>query len=827
VRRHSPEAFQRARLVFDTAAKVLGARPRTVIASVPASSAGTTVANFDGVVAAPPLNPRLLALYERIDDRLALIHDCVNGRRLTNGVANRDMPYFGDVTVRNGWLRTEQPCAADADWCTPHCVYRFPYLMGKALELANEVRSLGSELLSAFEKGDAEYLASLRAAQERQMAELGLVIRQNQWREADWQVQALNKTKEIALTRRRYYQNLLAVGLIPGETDYRSLEQASVASRTAGNVSESIAQLMNLIPDTYVGFPESFIELPIGTKLAFLFSTIARIANSVGDILNTTAQIRLTEAGWDRRDAEWRHQVDVLDLEIEQDERQILAAERRRDVALRELNNYRQQIDHLAEVQDFLRDKFTSHELYLFLQRETAALHRQMYELAFHEARQAQRAFNFERGMARDFLKGEVWSDLHEGLLAGERLQSALRRMEQAYQDDNLREYELTKHISMRQMFPVELLQLKTTGQCEIEIPEWLFDLDYPGHYMRRIKNVSLTLPCVVGPFVGVHCRLTLLSSITRIDPRLNGPVASCCGKPVVDVVKRVCRSCGQAHPAVVRPIDGAVVQNGYPVLPDDPRVIRQFAAAEAIATSTAQNDAGLFEVNFRDERYLPFEFLGAAGRYRIELPPDNNFFDFTSVTDLVLHVRYTAREGGEVLRAAATEAARTRLPDAGQRLIDVRMEMPDVWQRFTGQPTGPRTAELAIDRDLFPFLPGQPDLRITRLQVFFVAPAATTDGIAPAADQTIELTVARPPTACTACPTTVQLVDCVASAEWPGLFHGVAEVDVMPVAAPGVAPVVTLKLPAETGAVSDLFVVCMYERKAPTSRRAIAAVSA
>ena len=32
-----------------------------------------------------------------------------------------------------------------------------------------------------------------------------------------------------------------------------------------------------------------------------------------------------------------------------------------------------------------------------------------------------------------------------------------------------------------------------------------------------------------------------------------------------------------------------------------------------AIATSTAQSDAGVFEFNFRDERYMPFEGAGAV----------------------------------------------------------------------------------------------------------------------------------------------------------------------------------------------------------------------
>ena len=37
---------------------------------------------------------------------------------------------------------------------------------------------------------------------------------------------------------------------------------------------------------------------------------------------------------------------------------------------------------------------------------------------------------------------------------------------------------------------------------------EVLFDLDYPGHYLRRLKSVGLTIPCVTGPYTGVSCTL-------------------------------------------------------------------------------------------------------------------------------------------------------------------------------------------------------------------------------------------------------------------------------------------------------------------------------
>jgi hypothetical protein len=41
---------------------------------------------------------------------------------------------------------------------------------------------------------------------------------------------------------------------------------------------------------------------------------------------------------------------------------------------------------------------------------------------------------------------------------------------------------------------------------------------------------------------------------------------------------------------------------------PDDTRFRNDFVSVQSIATSHGQNDAGLFELNLRDERFLPFE---------------------------------------------------------------------------------------------------------------------------------------------------------------------------------------------------------------------------
>jgi len=706
IARNSPESVQQARLVLDTATRILGEAPTTVhhdqrpdtrhrnqcdgsVIEEKITSA-TTLDSFEAECA--PLNSKLLSLYVSASDRLSIVHGCLSAQRQRNG---NGIPFsISELSSVEGDLS-----CCDDEWCVGQSPYRFQVLLQKANEIAGDVRALGSGLLSAFEKGDAEYLSAMRATHERQIFNLTLDIRKNQWRESDWQVQALQKTKEMAQTRLRYYKDLIQVGLIANEKKYQQETELSLQANLAGQLLDYLAQTQSSTPNQWlVAFAGTLsgtgtiTQLPMGSggAIAQFASIGARISNAVSAYYNIQASLSLTEAGWDRREDEWRHQVDVITIEIEQIQRQILAAERRRDIALRELNNQQQQMDNSAEVHDFLRDKFTNHALYLWLQQETAALYYQSYELAMQCARQAQRAFNFERGhTARKFIECDNWDNLHEGLLAGERLQLSLRQMEKAYYDENEREYELTKSFSLKHHFPEAFFQLVQCGECEIEIPEWLFDLDYPGHYMRRIKNVTLTLPCVVGSHQGVHCRLTLLSSTTRVSPQISEPARGCCDSEA----------------------------NGYSYLPDDPRVVNQYAATDAIATSSGQNDSGMFELRFNDERYLPFEYHGAVSRWRIELPQENNHFDTTTLSDAILQMNFMAREGGERLRVAAKHAAKDKTPNDGVLLLDVKREFPDAWHRFTHGCEA--NLELELSPSLLPYSFRSKELEVSVLELF------------------------------------------------------------------------------------------------------------
>jgi Tc toxin complex TcA C-terminal TcB-binding domain len=186
----------------------------------------------------------------------------------------------------------------------------------------------------------------------------------------------------------------------------------------------------------------------------------------------------------------------------------------------------------------------------------------------------------------------------------------------------------------------------------------------------------------VTGPYTSVNATLTLATNRIRIDAVANSPQ---------DYIQ-------------------------------DSHFISNFAATQSIATSSAQNDAGMFELNFRDERYLPFEGAGVISQWLLELPQDSNAFDFETVSDVVINLRYTARDGGNALRAVAKQAAVLPGPaDQGiatmksgsfpsqnnlVRFFSLKHEFPTEWYKFLNPLSTDivQTTMLALTKERFPF---------------------------------------------------------------------------------------------------------------------------
>ena len=150
-------------------------------------------------------------------------------------------------------------------------------------------------------------------------------------------------------------------------------------------------------------------------------------------------------------------------------DKQIAAAEIRLAIAEKELVNHDLQRAQSKEVDDYLISKFTNDELYDYMVGEISSVYFQSYQLAYNTAKIAQKCFEFELGIDNaSFIQFGYWDSLKKGLLSGEKLQLDLRRLENAYLEQNRREFELTKSISLLLLDPLALVKLREIGRCSI-----------------------------------------------------------------------------------------------------------------------------------------------------------------------------------------------------------------------------------------------------------------------------------------------------------------------------------------------------------------------
>ena len=228
-------------------------------------------------------------------------------------------------------------------------------------------------------------------------------------------------------------------------------------------------------------------------------------------------------------------------------------------------------------------------------------------------------------------------------------------------------------------------MNLRQNASCSFDIPELCFDLFYPGHYCRKIKAVRLTIPCVAGPLTNVGATLTLTASKLRLKP----------------------------------------------TTADTDLVPIQLKHSNVIFTSTGQNDTGIFEFSFRDERYMPFEGAGAISSWKVELPAGFRQFDYQTITDVILHISYTA-EQDDLLRQKVEEkngAIATALQSQPlARLFSLRQEFPGVLNRLLHSAAN-TPVTVSIGPNYLPFFIAGNSVQVTKATLLLRTPPSQMVG--------------------------------------------------------------------------------------------------
>ena len=661
-----------------------------------------------------PPNPQLLSYWDQVELRLSNIRAGLN----LQGQAV-PLPLYGPS------INPLDLAEGAAGGVTPPApIYRFSVYLQRALDVTRDVQAYGGAILAALEKHDAEALAALRATQEVNVQNLLIDVKTQQVTAAADEITVLQNQQAVVQQRHDFYAGQ---GLMNAwEAVAITLQTAALVSSTAAGVLDLTAGGASMAPDVQWGMA-GFGGTPFwtdiwgGRNVASSATSAASMLRTLAGILTESGSISATLGGYQHRSDEWTFQANQATAELAQIASQITAANDRLTVANSELTVQSAQADNAQAVSDFLTQKFTTPELYTWMAGQLTTVYAQAYQLAYSLALQAQYAYQYELGSPDSFIEFGYWDSQRKGLTAGDSLLFDLRRMEAQYLAGNARELELTKHVSLALTQPMALIMLREAGFCQIYLNEALFDADHPGHYFRRLRSVAVTVPCVTGPYTGVNGTLTLTSAYLR----------------------------GSA-PGAGYPYNGPF-QASAPG--DDPAVAGSpvaAAGAQTIATSTGQMDAGLFEVNLRDERWLPFEGQGAISAWTLELDPRDNNFDLSTISDVILHVRYTARGGGDQTAAAAVRSSLAKPPPNRSILVSVRSTFPDALYAFFNPGPGATEATLTLPLtpEVFPFAnAGTGTVQISAATFYFALNVSSQDNGMPASSSNVPGALTLTPT--------------------------------------------------------------------------------
>ncbi|KAH6696519.1 hypothetical protein BKA61DRAFT_531231, partial [Leptodontidium sp. MPI-SDFR-AT-0119] len=565
-----------------------------------------------------PDNPELRALRTTIDDRLFKIRHCQD----INGI-ERKLPLY-ELPIDPGLLVAATAAgmslsSALNDLNAPLPNFRFKYLLRVSLDMCEHLRRLGKAFVIAKERKDAEAMLELKQRHENIISQKIMEQKKLARDEAQKAVDTLQQSRKVPEYRMKHNLQLLGedLGQIPNTGDVES-EFKELADKIEAPVVESGLKLITSEKEELEKFGESldmkpimnaletvaseFHLLPIlnahaspfgvGVASCWGFPNIAKGVQGVAKAYNMVSEWLAAQStnvnrvqGFLKQNQARSKDANTAGHEIKHIDQQIVTqkirvATHEADIAAQETS-----IANSQAVYEFLTTKYTGAELYSWSELQLSGLYYQTYTLTYDIAKKAEMAYRFERGISDTsdpppYIRFGYWEPRNDGLLSGERLYCSLKELEIAYQETRGHDFEITKHASLRSINPIALFKLRSDASTDFSIPETLFDMDFPGHYARRIKTVALTIRLrpnangVEQPYYysNVNCTLRLTSNKFRTSPFVRGP-------------------------------------SDYPEKEDqdDDRFSQvNYIPISAIAASSPSHDSGLFELKFDDERFFP-----------------------------------------------------------------------------------------------------------------------------------------------------------------------------------------------------------------------------
>lgn len=621
-----------------------------------------------------PPNPVIQSLYLHMAVNLYKIRSSCN----IAGMVRQLDPYAVSESVGSGYPvigePEEQLPVPGARPAAP-TLYRYAVLIERARQEVVLATQVENAMLAALEKRDAEYYTLMRARQDIGLAQANVQLQDLRVQEAQNNVVLARLCQQRAQTQVSYYQARLNEGISQLEKSSLDLMNTSVALQQA---SADMNFLAAALPAAIsAGFPGG---ISISTSPQGAAMSIAAGLASLAGVAGTNSAILSTLASYERRQQEWEFQKNVAAQDALIGAQQVITAQDTVRIVGQDRNIAALQSSNASTNVEYLANKFTNASLYDWMSQVLEGVYRSILQRATSVAQIAAAQLAFERQETPPaIIKTDYWEmssgggteQDRKGLTGSYRLLEDINSLDAYAFSSAKRKLQLTKTISLARLAPAEFQNLKSSGVMQFATPMEVFDRDFPGHYLRLINRVRVSVIALIPAIESIKATLST-SGISRVVVGSNDQFR-------------------------------ALVINRLP---------------EQVALTSPRDAAGVFELQaIQPEMLLPFENTGVDTTWTLSIPRAANLFDYDTIADVLLTMEYTALHN-DTYRTQVCRSLGTTL--SAERPFSFRQELPDQWYDLHNpDPTEPNSSVRFTTRPA-DFPPNLRDLRMSQVALYF-----------------------------------------------------------------------------------------------------------
>ncbi|WP_340616840.1 neuraminidase-like domain-containing protein [Xenorhabdus entomophaga] len=483
----------------------------------------------------PQVNEVMMNYWQTLDQRLYnLRHNLsIDGQPLT-------LPIFATPAdpkaLLSAAVAASQGGGALPQLSTP--LWRFPQMLENARSMVGQLMQFGSTLQNIIERQDAEALNALLQNQAKELMLTNLKIQDKTIEELDTEKTVLEKSREGAQARYDHYRGLY-------EEDINAGEKAAMGMRTTSQTIAAGLKGLHMAAAALDMVPNIFGFAVGGTRYGAIANAVAIGGSIAADSLQIASDAIAQSEAWRRRRQEWDIQRKNAEAELKQIDAQFNSLAIRREAAVLQKDSLKVQQEQTQAQLAFLQRKFSNQALYNWLRGRLSAVYFQFYDLAVTRCLMAEMAYRWEANdQSASLIKFGAWQGAYAGLLAGESLMLNLAQMEDEYLKNSQRALEVERTISLSSVYKdlsnnkfdlatkiAELVKegkgsagdglntltfgtgtdTKASLEASVSLADLKISEDYPASLgkIRRIKQVSITLPALLGPYQDVQAVLS------------------------------------------------------------------------------------------------------------------------------------------------------------------------------------------------------------------------------------------------------------------------------------------------------------------------------